>query len=133
MACLLPGRSCRPAAEAATSTAPATTPEPFRVRPASQRRRKWLLLTLVAIGLAAGGYFLVPTVETALDTVSTDDAYVNGHVTFVAPRVLGQVSKVLVDDNYRVNEGDLLVQLDPEPYQVQVAIKQAAVRGRKQT
>ena len=26
-------------------------------------------------------------VETALNTVSTDDAYVNGHVTFVAPRV----------------------------------------------
>jgi multidrug resistance efflux pump len=28
------------------------------------------------------------------DTVSTDDAYVNGHVTFVAPRVPGQVSRV---------------------------------------
>ncbi|HKM55260.1 MAG TPA: biotin/lipoyl-binding protein [Isosphaeraceae bacterium] len=62
-----------------------------------------------------------------LNTVSTDDAYVNGHVTFVAPRVAGQVSQVLVDDNYRVKRGDLLVQLDKEPYQVQVAIKQAAV------
>ena len=62
-----------------------------------------------------------------LNTVSTDDAYVNGHVTFVAPRVAGQVSRVLVDDNYRVKKGDLLVQLDKEPYQVQVAIKKAAV------
>ena len=62
-----------------------------------------------------------------LNTVSTDDAYVNGHVTFVAPRVVGQVSRVLVDDNYRVKKGDLLVQLDKEPYQVQVAIKKAAV------
>ena len=62
-----------------------------------------------------------------LNTVSTDDAYVNGHVTYVAPRVAGQVSKVLVDDNYRVKKGDILVQLDKEPYQVQVAIKQAAV------
>ena len=62
-----------------------------------------------------------------LNTVSTDDAYVNGHVTFVAPRVAGQVSRVLVDDNYRVKRGDLLVQLDKEPYQVQVAIKRAAV------
>jgi membrane fusion protein (multidrug efflux system) len=61
-----------------------------------------------------------------LNTVSTDDAYVNGHVTFVAPRVAGQVVTVLVDDNYRVKKGDLLVQLDKEPYQVQVAIKQAA-------
>jgi membrane fusion protein (multidrug efflux system) len=62
-----------------------------------------------------------------LNTVSTDDAYVNGHVTFVAPRVAGQVSKVLVDDNYRVKKGSLLVQLDKEPYQVQVALKEAAV------
>jgi membrane fusion protein, multidrug efflux system len=52
---------------------------------------------------------------------------VNGHVTFVAPRVAGQVSKVFVDDNERVKKGDLLVQLDKEPYQVQVAIKKSAV------
>ena len=64
---------------------------------------------------------------TALNTVSTDDAYVNGHVTFVAPRVAGQVMDVFVDDNYRVKKGDLLVQLDKEPYQVQLAIKQSAV------
>ena len=66
---------------------------------------------------------------TALNTVSTDDAYVNGHVTFVAPRVAGQVSNVLVDDNYRVKKGDVLVELDPEPYRVQVAIKKAALEA----
>jgi membrane fusion protein (multidrug efflux system) len=75
-----------------------------------------------------GGYFLVPWINTALSTVSTDDAYVNGHVTFVAPRVPGQVMKVLVDDNQRVKKGDLLVQLDKEAFQVQVALKRAAVR-----
>ena len=37
------------------------------------------------------------------------------------------MSRVLVDDNYRVKKGDLLVQLDKEPYQVQVEIKKAAV------
>ena len=34
---------------------------------------------------------------------------------------------MLVDDNNRVKKGDLLVQLDKEPYQVQVDIKKAAV------
>jgi membrane fusion protein (multidrug efflux system) len=63
----------------------------------------------------------------ALQTTSTDDAYVNGHVTFVAPRVQGQVARVLVDDNMRVSKGDLLVELDREPYQVQLDIKKAAV------
>ena len=77
--------------------------------------------------LALGGYALAPTVKTMMETVSTDDAYVNGHVTYVAPRVAGQVSRVLVDDNFRVKTGDLLVQLDKEPYQIQVAIRQAAV------
>jgi membrane fusion protein (multidrug efflux system) len=80
--------------------------------------------------VAAGGgkNLKEDTVEpkTPPNTVSTDDAYVNGHVTFVAPRVFGQVAKVLVEDNYRVTKGDVLVQLDKEPYQVQVAIKKAA-------
>jgi membrane fusion protein (multidrug efflux system) len=83
----------------------------------------------VVLGLAVGARFLVPWLVTALNTVSTDDAYVNGHVTFVAPRVAGQVTRVLVDDNYRVKKGDVLVRLDKEPYQVQVAIKQAAVEA----
>ncbi len=73
--------------------------------------------------------FLFPSLLTALNTVSTDDAYINGHVTFVAPRVAGQVSKVLVDDNYYVKKGQVLVELDPEPYRVQVAIKKAAVEA----
>lgn len=67
----------------------------------------------------------IPRIITAFKTVSTDDAYVNGHVTFVAPRVPGQVVRVLVDDNNRVHKGDLLVQLDKEPYQVKVDIARA--------
>jgi len=89
--------------------------------------RKWLIIHGIIASLAVTGYFLAPVVETMLNTVSTDDAYVNGHVTLVAPRVSGLVSRVLVDDNYRVKKGALLVQLDKEPYQVQVAIKKAAV------
>jgi membrane fusion protein, multidrug efflux system len=61
------------------------------------------------------------------NTVSTDDADVHGHVTFVAARVHGQVTRVLVDDNNRVRKGDLLVELDKEPFQIAVAVKKAAV------
>ncbi len=93
-----------------------------------RRYRKWLLLAGIVAALGVGGYFTVPWVKTVLNTVSTDDAYINGHVTFVAPRVSGQVKKVLVDDNDRVKKGDLLLQLDKEPFQVQVALKRAAVK-----
>lgn len=69
----------------------------------------------------------LPPAWRAFTTVSTDDAYVNGHVTFVAPRVPGQVMRVLVDDNNRVRKGDVLVELDKEPYQLKVGIAEAAV------
>src|ERR1700733_1928070 len=91
-----------------------------------RKRRRWLLpvvVLLVVIALVLG----IPKVLHALNTVSTDDAYVNSYVTFVAPRVAGQVARVLVEDNNRVKKGDVLVELDSEPYRVQVAIKQAAV------
>jgi membrane fusion protein (multidrug efflux system) len=70
---------------------------------------------------------VIPWVVTAFRTISTDDAYVNGHVTFVAPRVEGQVVRVLVDDNNRVHKGNVLVQLDKEPYRVQVDVTEAAL------
>jgi membrane fusion protein, multidrug efflux system len=106
---------------------PAAPAKPPGAAPPAHPRRKWLMLGGGVVVLALVAYFLDPWVITMLNTVSTDDAYVNGHVTFVAPRVVGQVTTVLVDDNYRVKKGDLLVQLDPEPYQVQVNIKKAAV------
>jgi membrane fusion protein (multidrug efflux system) len=112
---------------------PATGPPPQAAgsRPQSHHWRNWLLLGALVVALTLGGYFLIPWVVTALNTVSTDDAYVNSHVTFVAPRVAGQVTRVLVDDNYRVKKDDLLVQLDKEPFEVQVAIKKAALEVAK--
>ena len=93
----------------------------------STGRRKVLLGALGVLILAGALWFGIPWVQTTLNTVSTDDAYVNGHVTFVAARVRGQVARVLVDDNYRVRKGELLVELDKEPFQIAVAIKKAAV------
>jgi membrane fusion protein, multidrug efflux system len=98
-------------------------------KPVSKRR---LMMGAAAVlGVAILAVFGIPWIKLMLTTVSTDDAYVNGHVTFVAARVPGQVAKVLVDDNYRVNKGDLLVELDREPYEVDVAIKKAAVDTAK--
>jgi len=89
--------------------------------------RKWAQRIGGAVVLLVVLIVAVPWLITALNTVSTDDAYVDGHVTFVAPRVAGQVTRVLVDDNNRVHKGDLLVQLDKVPYQVLVNIAKAQV------
>lgn len=91
--------------------------------------RRWIAPVAIAVVLLLAAIKLGPWLWTALNTVSTDDAYVNSHVTFVAPRITGQVSRVLVDDNYRVKRGDLLVQLDKQPYELDVAVKKAAVES----
>jgi membrane fusion protein, multidrug efflux system len=93
----------------------------------STRRRRLLIGVLGAVVLAAVCVLGIPWIRLTLNTVSTDDAYVNSHVTFVAPRVSGQISRVLVDDNYRVQKGGLLAELDKEPYQIAVSQKKAAV------
>lgn len=82
---------------------------------------------LAALVLAAIWFYGVPWIQLTLNTVSTDDAFVNGHVTFVAARVSGQIARVLVDDNNLVHKGDILAQLDKEPLQDAVAEKTAAV------
>jgi membrane fusion protein (multidrug efflux system) len=88
-------------------------------------KRKWLwIVGIIAAG--AAGVYLIPWVREMLNTVSTDDAYVNGHVTYVAPRVSGQVVKVYVDDNNIVHKNDLLLELDKKPYEVQLHVAQAA-------
>src|SRR5262245_49054613 len=105
-------------------------PPPSPVPPNKVPARRWrrpLWVTTCLIALLVAGSWLFPRVMTALNTVSTDDAYVNGHVTFVAPRVGGQVARVLVEDNNRVRKGDLLVQLDKEPFLVQLSVAQSAV------
>jgi membrane fusion protein, multidrug efflux system len=94
------------------------------------RRSSWrgiILAFAAAPALLAGGVYFAPAAQKAIRTISTDNAYVDGHITFVAPRITGRVARVLVEDNTRVSKGDLLVELDHEPYQIQVDIKKAAV------
>jgi membrane fusion protein (multidrug efflux system) len=111
-----------PAPESAQKIAATPTP----ASPPSKKQipiRPILIVVVVLIIL----FFGIPWIIRSFTTVSTDDAYVNSYVTFVAPRVTGQVAKVMVEDNNRVKKGDILVQLDPEPYQIKLAVKQAAL------
>jgi membrane fusion protein (multidrug efflux system) len=105
---------------------PESGPQPQVARKAT-RKRTLLAGALGVVVLAVLLVLGVPWVEAMLNTVSTDDAFVNGHATFVAPRVAGQISRVLADDDNRVRKGDLLAELDKKPYQVAVSEKQAAV------
>ena len=56
---------------------------------------------------------------------STDDAFVEGQIISVAPRVSGPVVKLLIDDNQEVKKGDLLLEIDPTDYEVKLRQKES--------
>ncbi len=51
---------------------------------------------------------------------STDDAFVEGHIITVAPRVAGPVVKLNIEDNQEVKQGDLLLEIDPNDYETKL-------------
>jgi membrane fusion protein (multidrug efflux system) len=57
----------------------------------------------------------------------TDDAYVGGDVTIIAPKVPGFISLLAVADNQQVRKGDLLLRLDDRDYRAALARAEAAV------
>jgi len=58
---------------------------------------------------------------------STDDAFIDGGIVQISPRVPGQVVRVLVTDNQHVKKGDLLVELDARDYETAMAQAKAAL------
>lgn len=90
-------------------------------------RAKVLLPALVAVALVVGGGIWL----NGRGKEVTDDAQVEGHVVNIAPRVSGQVKKVLVKDNQLVKAGDVLVELDDRDYQVRLAAARADLAAAK--
>ncbi len=62
---------------------------------------------------------------------TTDDAYVRGDLTPLSTKVPGIVREVKVSDYQQVHKGDLLVELQDDDYQAQVAQATAAVEAAK--
>src|SRR5271166_3719429 len=52
---------------------------------------------------------------------STDDAFIDGYVTIISPRVPGQVARLMVTDNQEVKAGDVLVEIDPRDYETSLS------------
>ena len=61
----------------------------------------------------------------------TDDAYVRGDITPLSTKVAGLVKEVMVSDYQSVRKGDLLVQLDDDDFNAQVAQASAAMEAAK--
>ncbi|MBA5686538.1 HlyD family secretion protein [Rugamonas apoptosis] len=102
-----------------------------RATPAAPQpnRRVLVVAALVALAaLAAGGrmwyrghYF-----------VETENAYVTGHVHPVSSRIAGVVTRVMIEDNQLVHEGDVIAELDPFDQRVKAEQIQAQIDTTEQ-
>ena len=81
-------------------------------------RQPRVLAGLTVLVLAIAGVAVWLAVTAGRET--TDDAQVDAHVTQISSRVGGTVTKVAIEDNQPVEEGAILVELDPRDYQVAV-------------
>jgi membrane fusion protein (multidrug efflux system) len=79
---------------------------------------------IVTIVLIIGGIILWLILR---QFVSTDDAYIDGHVMQVSPQISALTLALHIDDNQLVHKGDLLIELDPTDYQVALEQAQAQV------
>lgn len=99
----------------------------------SPEARKRPLYRRPAFLIAAVLIFLVATIVGirywlyARSHESTDDAFIDAHITQVSPKVSGYVVKVYVDSNQQVNKGDLLAEIDPRDFQTRLDQAKAAL------
>ena len=123
----------RPASTVAPATAAPAPPPAEENPPAKTKRRRPLLLALGAVALLGAGIYGGRAFVHARHYEGTDDAFVEGHVVQVSPKVAAHVVAVLFDDNQEVKRGQTLVELDPRDFAVAVEVAEAnllAARGR---
>jgi membrane fusion protein (multidrug efflux system) len=101
-------------------------------RAARRRSLKRLAVAPAALAVVAGGAWYARDWWTAGRFIeSTDDAYVGGNVTALAPHVSAFIAEVLVTDNQPVQAGQVLIRLDPRDFQAALAHAAAAVAARR--
>lgn len=93
------------------------------MKQASKKRVIGALLCVVALVLLVGGWAWARSGGAAF----TDNAYVRGDVTSLAPKVGGYVTAVAVRDNQMVRAGDVLFRIDDQDYRARLAQAEAAV------
>jgi membrane fusion protein, multidrug efflux system len=95
----------------------------------NNNNKKTLVLIVIILLVASGlGYYWW-----SRGRVTTDDAYVDGHIFSITPRIVGYVTKVFVTDNQKVHKGDPLLGLDPAEYEVALAEARANLAETEST
>jgi membrane fusion protein (multidrug efflux system) len=76
--------------------------------------RKALALGILALVLIAAAVVGILYYLHARQFETTDDAFIDGNIVAVSPKIAGRISEVLVQDNQEVAAGELLAKIDPK-------------------
>jgi membrane fusion protein (multidrug efflux system) len=85
-----------------------------RLLAALRRYRRFLLLVALPIAVAIGGFVFYLN---GGRYVGTDDAYVGAQKVLITPEISGKIDKVVVKEGQHVNAGDVLFEIDRQPFQ----------------
>ncbi|KAJ9650071.1 hypothetical protein H2198_010617 [Neophaeococcomyces mojaviensis] len=112
-----------------TDAAPAPTPvepavAPKYLKPSARSVVVMVVVALLGIALILRAWHLWPFTSSVM---VTDNAYVRGQITVMAPQVNGYVTEVLVKDFQHVKEGEPLLRIDDRIYAQRVAQAQATL------
>lgn len=106
----------------------AETAAPPVLAPTKAKRRSPVLPVILLALLGAGGWYGYNWWTDGRFMVSTEDAYIEGSIAIISPKVSGYVASVDVKENQVVKAGDPLVTLDNGDYRI--AADQAAAGKR---
>ncbi|WP_029619499.1 HlyD family secretion protein [Pseudorhizobium marinum] len=111
----------------------AASPPPVEAKaPPARRKRPNLVLPVIALALlGAAGWYGHDWWTDGRFLVSTDDAYIQGDIAIISPKVSGYVEKVNVVENQQVHAGDPLVTLDAGDYQLAVTRAETAIEASR--
>lgn len=90
------------------------------------KRAIGLSLCLASVAVVAAGFTYAQSGET-----STDNAYIRGDVTSLAPKVAGYVTAVEIQDNQAVRAGDVLFRIDDRDHRARLAQAVANVEAAR--
>ncbi|MFH0703231.1 MAG: HlyD family secretion protein [bacterium] len=84
----------------------------YKRKPKYKRKRVIIPVIFVIIGIILGLKYYIH----AIKYVSTNDAFIEGHIVSISSKIPGSVLKIYVDDNQKVNKGYLLAEIDSRDY-----------------
>lgn len=113
--------------ETKTKVETSTDDDEEDTRPSYMKKRVIVPAITAIVFFLIGIYFIIHSYYYQ----ETDDAFVEGHIVSVAPRVAGPVEKLFVDDNQFVKKGDLILEIDPKDYETALAQKEAKLAEAK--